>query len=564
MPLGKDPRACFTETSSSIAGTIEAITKRKDVISAIGKIGGLDVLNDIGRGASKVGQGIRVLGQLNSVIGSGVGSVVQGITGPISVPSFIQLGLDKGANAVAGIVDPTGVLREYVGRIDPVALNGVRSQFKTIYGQVTQGNFSIKDAPKLLSTIISAEKNIQQQVRGLLGDKSPLSTLGNQQLPLLSDCSMATPYAMLLASDFAPKFKFMFVVEFEFSPDVVTALGPGFASNLTKKAAFLVKSASRPTYTVEYEDVNLYGYKTGVAKTTRYEPVTFAFYDDNKDHILNFFETITRMLIPQTTMVKTNDVKVFENFPFGDLKPGATMGSEGFTPSGAFGLSVPELSPISLSVEQAVASGAVPNSFAAGSTALSSLGSSALGDLSNVGQTISVPGIVGDNIEVFDFPQVPGIGEALPVVNLKKIQLKEKRKGRERTLPYEAGYDGYYGAALGTLPAGATTLFSSITIHHIYDYGASSTTYTYIEPQLTSMELSALDMADSEPCEVTMEFRYGALRTQVGLIAQENDSRTARDEKADQTTDPKLGSIYSGNGDMAHSTLGVIPGSKMS
>lgn len=577
------------------------------MFGALGKLGNLEILNDIGGVASQVGKGIRVLSQINSVIGSGSGSgVVQGITGPISVPGFIQMGAEAGANAVAEILDAGGVVREYIDKIDPVALNGLRSQFGTLYDTVKNGKLDIKTVATSLQTLLAAEKNIQRQVDAFFGTENPLDVVGNGG-PILSSCNMATPYAAVLAAEYAPKYKFLFIVEFEFEPDVLVALGEQ-GSAVARKAAFMIKSATRPTYNVQYEETNCYGYKSAVPKSTTFDPCTFVMYDDQQDAALRFHELVTRILIPSTTVVPTSH-KLYENFPFGQPKSASksSIGSVGL--AGALGNNVSALGSISgggLSGLAGSLSSSLGGAVGGGlqSAAFSAIGPNLLGQaVGNIAANYAQSAInkvvdkavttatdfVNSAVDtvtskalsaVAGLPEIPGIpgvfdvngvvqsyvagqvlgaassakdkissiagggaetlvstpnndfqggpsdqfasassGPAAPrqvVESLANGGLSVRTTGIVKTSPYK-GHGTYAGATVSDLPNEARTLFKSIKLHHIYDFGVSSSTYTFIEPQITSFELSALDMADSEPCEITMQFRYGTMRQQIGI-----------------------------------------------
>lgn len=82
-------------------------------------------------------------------------------------------------------------------------------------------------------------------------------------------------YAMDLVK-YAPKHKFMFVVEFEFNESQNSQFNKVFTS--------LVRSCDRPSFKVDTEPVNLYGYLTEVVKTSTWQPIKMSFTDDVQNH----------------------------------------------------------------------------------------------------------------------------------------------------------------------------------------------------------------------------------------------------------------------------------------
>ncbi len=104
----------------------------------------------------------------------------------------------------------------------------------------------------------------------------------------------ATPYAMALASQHAPKTKFLFVVQFNFVDSSVASI----FNNDEKMTAFLVKTALRPTVKFDYEDINLYNFRTKLLKKTEYDPMTLSFYDDGQNNVGRFYSKYISMTSP--------------------------------------------------------------------------------------------------------------------------------------------------------------------------------------------------------------------------------------------------------------------------
>lgn len=101
-----------------------------------------------------------------------------------------------------------------------------------------------------------------------------------------------TNYAMDLI-DVAPKHRFMFKVYFKFKGPYQNGGGAQNSIALAKSDdnifSFLIKQIDRPSISFEYEEVNYYNYYTKVLKKVTHEPLSMIFYDDIKNHVIDFF-----------------------------------------------------------------------------------------------------------------------------------------------------------------------------------------------------------------------------------------------------------------------------------
>lgn len=77
----------------------------------------------------------------------------------------------------------------------------------------------------------------------------------------------------------APKLKFNWTIQFV---DAETGID-GSSSDMDTNF-FAAKSAERPKPTIEYQDVNIYNFRTKVAVRTDYGSVSATFYDDASNH----------------------------------------------------------------------------------------------------------------------------------------------------------------------------------------------------------------------------------------------------------------------------------------
>lgn len=113
-----------------------------------------------------------------------------------------------------------------------------------------------------------------------------------------------TPYASALASGaggYDPKTKFLFKVHFEFySAAAVMAanlgLDPEFSLN--RDLTYVVKQIDMPKYSFDYEEVNMYNFRTKVLKKINHEALNFTFYDDTANNAIKFMSIYLQLLQP--------------------------------------------------------------------------------------------------------------------------------------------------------------------------------------------------------------------------------------------------------------------------
>lgn len=107
----------------------------------------------------------------------------------------------------------------------------------------------------------------------------------------------------------APKHKFMFVLQVVVEPPFNEVFPPDVCEDLT----FVVKRSGRPNVNVDYEEVNLYNYRTKVAKRIEYQPITVGFYDDIQSGALEFLRRYLEVTSPSARIgAQTGLYKSFE------------------------------------------------------------------------------------------------------------------------------------------------------------------------------------------------------------------------------------------------------------
>jgi hypothetical protein len=263
-----------------------AATKR-NFFSALGKIGDLNALNDVGAGS--IGQGLRTLTHVSNAIRTGQ-SVVPGREGNDIFNSTLGRiantaanAVNNGANIVLDTVGLGGAFDKVAGSFNPGVANNAYGAAKQVFEKVKQGNFKSTDIPGAFQDL----QNLEILAKGIF---TPSQTA---EAKAIQGC--VSPYAADLIK-FAPKNKFMFIVQFTYSPAYQgwKQLGNDFA--------FIVKTSGRPNIEFEYEEVNMYNFRTRIPKRTVYQPITMSFYDDNQNNANLFYTSYLRAISPQANM----------------------------------------------------------------------------------------------------------------------------------------------------------------------------------------------------------------------------------------------------------------------
>jgi hypothetical protein len=112
----------------------------------------------------------------------------------------------------------------------------------------------------------------------------------------------ATSYAAALAgaTNFRPKLKFLFQVEFKFTPEAI-AIQKGLGTTAGNEFKFMVKSVDRPKVDFEYEeDLNMYNFRTKALKKIRHRDLTIVFMDDTGNRVFEFVRMMMAVHSPIT------------------------------------------------------------------------------------------------------------------------------------------------------------------------------------------------------------------------------------------------------------------------
>lgn len=249
-------------------------TATQDASNAIGQTIGVvgsfaNLANDIGGGT--VGKGLSYLAGISDAVRiGGMSQIPQAAIGNGQAWVLKAVGIDQNSLNTAGQFNP-GVANN--------ALNGASQ----LYNSVSQGKFTPQDIP----AAFSAFQNGTALISSLFNSATPSTEPQASQFG--QTCGVGN-YATDLIK-FAPKYKFLFVVQFEFDPVFVEILG-------SIDPAFVIKSTTRPSVEFEYEDINMYNFRTKVARKTIYQPITMKFLDDDRNNAFQFYTTYLKLLSP--------------------------------------------------------------------------------------------------------------------------------------------------------------------------------------------------------------------------------------------------------------------------
>jgi hypothetical protein len=298
--MAVDPRKTFMISNKACPGRSGQEAKKKTFLDGLRNIGDLEILNQIG--ASKVGEGLRVLAGVSDTVRTGV-SVVPGREGtPLfnstlgSITGTAIDAVDAGATAVLSATGLGRAAIETAASINPSTANKAYGAAKQVFQRVKRGNFKVSDIPSAFEDL----QDLETLMRGIFpGGKSPAT----REKTLCG----ASPYAMDLISH-APKSKFMFIVQFDFHPEYRdwARIGNGLA--------FVVKESARPNVEFEYEEVNMYNHWTKVAKRTVYPPMNMKFYDDETNNANFFYTAYLRSMSPVANMKSDNQMHLTNNY----------------------------------------------------------------------------------------------------------------------------------------------------------------------------------------------------------------------------------------------------------
>jgi len=239
--------------------------ERREFFDSLGKIGNIEVANRLGAG--NITAGLRTLAQTSNSIRTGDvdSAIIPNSAGYV----FATVGIDNNA-------------AQQAGEFNPGVLNRATGQAESIISDVRSGRFDFNDIP----TVVSELQNLNTLIGGIQNSGD-----GEENTTSREICG-ASPYAIDLIQ-YAPKYKFLFIVQITLSP----AYQGGLADS-ANRLAFVVKTSTRPQVNIEHEEINLYNFWTRIPKRAVYEPITMRFYDDNQGLAHLFYTAYLESISP--------------------------------------------------------------------------------------------------------------------------------------------------------------------------------------------------------------------------------------------------------------------------
>ncbi len=198
------------------------------------------------------------------------------------IANYVAKGKDAITDTILGHMGGSRVMDTILSQAAPAARQAVNNASQSILETLTNGILDIDNLDEHLPFFTDAAATIQNITDALGLSNSSLGADALRCGPL--------PYAMDLAN-IGVKQPFLFVVEFVFSQQYQASIG---------KLAFpfMVKSCGRPSVQFEYEEINMYNYRTKIVKRANYQPLTMTFYDDATSQVTSFYQQYVKAMSP--------------------------------------------------------------------------------------------------------------------------------------------------------------------------------------------------------------------------------------------------------------------------
>lgn len=162
-------------------------------------------------------------------------------------------------------------------------------------------SFRLRDLRRDIDNVQTTLENIGDRIEGGIAAARRGDFVAGQFTSGLNELRCPpTPYASFFAQYQPPKFPFMFATRFFLHPDFNELFGG--AAFPDGQPHWFVKQSSRPNINYEYEEVNMYNYRTRVLRRSEFQPVTMTMYDDLKDATGSWWNTYIRLMSPITNI----------------------------------------------------------------------------------------------------------------------------------------------------------------------------------------------------------------------------------------------------------------------
>lgn len=251
-------------------------SNRRDFFDAVGKIGNLEVLNDIG--ASSIGRGLRTLAGISDTLRTGCGQLPTSIGGGLAgILDQVGAAAEQGVNWVFDSLGLDINMVDAVRSFDPNVANLAYAEATQLYERLKAGNLKLEDLPSYLQSF----QNLERMARQIYTPKVAANKIRMA-------CE-ASPYAIDLVRRHG-KYQFLFVVEFVFNPAFVELSQLSFP--------FVVKKGTRPNVRFVTDDVNYYNFRSKYYTRTEYEDMSMTFHDDQQNQSMRFYNAYLRATSP--------------------------------------------------------------------------------------------------------------------------------------------------------------------------------------------------------------------------------------------------------------------------
>jgi hypothetical protein len=173
-------------------------------------------------------------------------------------------------------------------------------------------SFRTRDVRRDYENVQQTLENIGDRVEGGVNAAKNGDFLGGQFSSGLNELRCPpTPYASFFAALQPPKFPFMFATRFFMNPDFEDLFG-GDQTFPYGHPQWFVKQSSRPNINYEYEEVNMYNFRTRILKRSEFQPVSMTMYDDLKDATGSWWNTYIRLMSPITNISEFGQLQLEE------------------------------------------------------------------------------------------------------------------------------------------------------------------------------------------------------------------------------------------------------------
>lgn len=201
--------------------------------------------------------------------------------------------------------DTTNILKGYGVQLESKALN----QFGAAVG-----DYAKQAGMGPLADIAQGSINNKGLTIKTLGGLASTLGLNNLDNIIGNKHTWQSPKYAADLVQYAPKHRFIFKVKFIFNEP--------YSTMINREFMYVVKEVDKPTVHFEYEDVNMYNFKTKVLKSIKHEALNMSFHDDIQNKVLDFFNAY-RVAYSPVSSLTYNQKAMFENSGMDFYEPGS-------------------------------------------------------------------------------------------------------------------------------------------------------------------------------------------------------------------------------------------------